>query len=429
MQIVHADLNFEREPLAAPWGFKGGYLTELWQSIVILRGGTGAAGLGLGTQSVLWCDPRVFTATSEAGGNAAMLMLTERALQLARGTDSDSPVDLFDRLLPDVLDYGRKVTGLEDLREVFALNALVPVDNAAWMLWAIENDATDFDALIPPGSRAALAHKQSSVISVPAVGYGLAIESIVKLVQDGFFVLKIKLGSDPEKDGDPAKMLEWDAERMEAIHSAVGGLEAPGSQNGRVLYYLDANGRYDRKERIWQLLERLEDCGALAQTILLEEPFPEEVTVSVGDIPIRVVADESASNVEETRRRIALGYGAVALKPIAKSLSVTFRIAALCHELGVPAFCADLTVNPILVDWNMNIAARLASLPGIEGGMQETNGFQNYRDWGRLLGYHPLANGNWSRPAAGRFMLDREFYDSSGGVLTPSDHYLEMVRA
>src|SRR6266511_3801011 len=160
IRITGTDLNFEREPLAAPWGFKGGYLTELWQSVAMLRSDSGQTGLGLGTQSVLWCDPRVFTASSESGGNAAMFQLTERALRIAHTLEFDSPLDLLDRLLPETLEYGRSIAGLDDLREVFALNALVPVDNAAWMLWAAETGAQDFDALVPDFAGPALAHKQ-----------------------------------------------------------------------------------------------------------------------------------------------------------------------------------------------------------------------------------------------------------------------------
>ena len=78
--IVRTDLNFEREPLAAPWGFKGGYLTELWQSVALLQTDDGLVGLGLGAQSVLWSDPRIFESNSEPGGNSIMLMLTQFAL-------------------------------------------------------------------------------------------------------------------------------------------------------------------------------------------------------------------------------------------------------------------------------------------------------------------------------------------------------------
>jgi L-alanine-DL-glutamate epimerase-like enolase superfamily enzyme len=426
--IRRTDLNFEREPMAAPWGFKGGYLTELWQSVALLEAESGQRSVGLGVQSVLWCDPAVFASTSEPGGNAMMLLLTAHALREAAGMEFDGPLELLDRLLPSTQEYGRQVTKRADLRLTFALNALVAVDNAAWLLHALENGITDFDALVSEPLRPALSHRHDAVAAVPAVGYGLSIPQIVQLVGDGFFVLKIKVGSDPEKDGDPEKMLAWDRQRMSDIHAAVGSRECPSSPTGRVLYYLDANGRYDSKARLLALVEHLETIGALEQTVLLEEPFPEEVKEYVGDLPVRVVADESATTVEETRERLDLGYGAVALKPIAKTMSMSLRVAQLCHERGVPAFCADLTVNPVLVDWNKVVAARLAPIPGFTTGMQEVNGFQNYRDWDRMRSYHPAGDARWAVPASGLFSLDERFHAESGGIFTPSAHYSSLVR-
>ena len=63
----------------------------------------------------------------------------------------------------------------------------------------------------------------------------------------------------------------------------------------------------------------------------------------------------------------------------------------MAYEKKIPCFCADLTVNPILVDWNKNIAARLAPFPNINIGLQETNGHQYYKNWNTMMTYHPLA--------------------------------------
>jgi hypothetical protein len=61
--------NFEREPLIRPFGFKGGYLTEIWQTACQLQSESGPRKIGLSSQSVLYADPDVFTSYSEAGGN------------------------------------------------------------------------------------------------------------------------------------------------------------------------------------------------------------------------------------------------------------------------------------------------------------------------------------------------------------------------
>ena len=64
IRIRSVALDFEREPLIRPTGFKGGYLTELWQPVARLESDSGQSHIGLGTQSVLWCDPRVLATHS-----------------------------------------------------------------------------------------------------------------------------------------------------------------------------------------------------------------------------------------------------------------------------------------------------------------------------------------------------------------------------
>ena len=129
--------------------------------------------------------------------------------------------------------------------------------------------------------------------------------------------------------------------------------------------------------------------AALGQIALVEEPFPEEFEIDVGDLPVRVAADESAHTDADAARRIDLGYRAIALKPIAKTFSMSLKIAKLAHERGVPCFCADLTVNPVLVEWNKAVAARLAPFPGLGLGLLETNGHQNYRNWEAMRAHLP----------------------------------------
>src|SRR5687768_13164722 len=84
IRVSRTDSNFEREKLVRPFGFKGGYLTELWQAISHMESEAGHKGIGLATQSVLYADPALFAAHSEAGGNALSYALTEKALQLVK---------------------------------------------------------------------------------------------------------------------------------------------------------------------------------------------------------------------------------------------------------------------------------------------------------------------------------------------------------
>ena len=108
---------------------------------------------------------------------------------------------------------------------------------------------------------------------------------------------------------------------------------------------------------------------------------------------------------------------------------MTLKIARVAHEAGVPCFCADLTVNPILVEWNKAVAARLAPFPGLGLGLLETNGHQNYRDWERMRGYHPCPEAPWATATDGVFRLDEDFYRRSACLFEPSAHYEAMFAA
>ena len=146
----------------------------------------------------------------------------------------------------------------------------------------------------------------------------------------------------------------------------------------------------------------------------------------VGDMGVTIAADESAHTVEDAAQRIEQGYKAIAVKAIAKTLSMTMRVTQLAYEKNIPCFCADLTVNPILVDWNKCVAARLEPFPNIGIGLQETNGHQYYKNWDKMLTYHPRANASWIHSRNGVYVTDKSFYDESGGIFHPSEHYENM---
>ena len=422
--IARADSNFEREGLVRPFGFKGGYMTEIWQTMAMLESTRGTRKVGLCTQNVLWSDARVFAAHSEAGGNALMFALSERALQLAEGRSFNTPVDLLDGMLDEVYEYGKELTGNAGLRKTFALNALVGLDNAAWLLYAQENEISNFDDMIPEAYRPALSHHHEQVASIPLMAYSIPIEEIVQAVDQGYFFMKIKIG----QPGTQQEMLEKDKARLSAIHNAIGHVRTSHSQDGKLPYYFDANGRYEEKETLLQLLAHAEKIGALEQIAIIEEPFPEELEVSVDDLGVRIAADESAHTDEDAIKRIEMGYQAIALKAIAKTMSMTMKIAQAAHERNVPCFCADLTVNPILVEWNKAVASRLAPFPGLGLGLLETNGHQNYKDWERMVSYLPYAGASWSQTQEGVFNLDDDYYEKSGGILAPSPHYEAMFK-
>jgi L-alanine-DL-glutamate epimerase-like enolase superfamily enzyme len=421
--VADTGCEFEREPLLRPFGFKGGYLTNIWQSAAMIKSASGKRGIGLCTHSTLWSDAKVFAANSEAGGNALMFAMTAYALKILKGRTFTDPVALNDELFKEVYAYGQRITGLPKLRQTFALNALVGVDNAAWLLFAKENGITTFDGLIPAAYKPALSQRHPKAASIPLMAYAIPIEEIKQAVQAGSFFMKIKIG----QKGTQEEMLEKDMARVSAIHAALDGCRTPYTQSGKLPYYFDANGRYEKKETLLRLIDHIRKIGAFEQVAIIEEPFDEEQEIDVSDIPVRLAADESAHTDKDALKRIEMGYRAMALKAIAKTLSMTMKIAHVAHEKDVPCFCADLTVNPILVEWNKNVAARLKSFPGMEGlGLIETNGHQNYRNWETMRGYHPLPDAPWSKTERGVFNLDADYYAKSGGIFATMPHYENM---
>lgn len=423
IRIKNVDSNFEREPLT-PYHFKGSFVTELWQTIARLESESGISKIGLGTQSVLWSDSNVFAEHSESGGNALMYALSERALQLMKGNSFTNPLELLDDLLPEVLAFGKKITNNPDLRKTFALNALVCVDNAAWLLYAAENKINKFDDMIPDAYKPGLSYRHNKVASIPSFSVGTNVEKIKAAADDGYFIMKLKIGS----AGTQKEMLEKDMAFLSAVHAAIGHYKTPYTKNNKIPYYLDPNGRYEKKDTLLRFLDHAKKIGAFDQIALIEEPFAENNEVYVGDMGVSIAADESAHTVEDAARRIEQGYKAIVLKGIAKTLSMTLKIAQLAWKKKIPCFCADLTVNPILVDWNKCVAARLAPFPNMEIGLQETNGHQYYKNWDKMLTYHPQAGATWTQTQKGVYLTDKSFYEESGGIFQPSAHYEQMFK-
>jgi L-alanine-DL-glutamate epimerase-like enolase superfamily enzyme len=423
--IDKVNSDFEREPLIRPFGFKGDYMTEIWQTAAQIQSDAGDSKIGLCTQNVLWSDAQVFTDFSESGGNSLMYAMSDRALQMVKGMKFDNPVQLLDEIFDEVYAYGKKITNNPDLRKTFVLNALVGVDNAAWLLYAAKNGIRNFDDMIPEQYKPALSHKHDTVASIPLMAYTIPVEEIKEAAEQGYFFMKIKIG----QPGSQKEMLEKDKARLSAIHKAIGDMRTPHTKDGKLPYYFDANGRYESKETLKKLLDHAKKIGAFDQIAVIEEPFPENLDMHVDDLPVRIAADESLHSVKDASKRIQMGYSAFALKAIAKTMSMTMKQAQLAYENDVPCFMADLTVNPILVEWNKAVAARLAPLPGMgEMGLLETNGHQNYANWDTMVGYHPYPDASWRKTKDGVFHLNEDYYKKDGGIFKVSWHYKNMFK-
>ncbi len=232
------------------------------------------------------------------------------------------------------------------------------------------------------------------------VSYGMPLDDIRKAADQGYFIFKIKTG----QPGTQQEMLTKDKQRLKDIHAVLKDLRTPHTPDGKLLYTMDCNGRYEHKDLLKSYIGYAEQIGALDQVLFIEEPFGELNETYVGDLELRIGADESAHDEASALRRIQQGYGVMVLKDIAKTLSVSVAIAKLAHEHNIPCICADLTVNPLLVNWNKNIAARVAPYPGLQMGMLETNGDMNYENWKTMLGYQPSSGASWNQVINGALL-------------------------
>ena len=428
IRIVKCDLEFVREPLTMPFGFKGRYLDELWQTVVKIDSEHFTATAPC-VESVLWSDASVFGAYPPALSSSLMRAVMGRALKMIEGQTFVSPDLLIDGLLPELQKYADTVCGFS-VAPTFVLNALVGLDLALWILYAKENGISSFDGIVPDYAKAALSCRHETLAHIPLISYAVDEPQIKRILDSGTAILKIKIGKAvpgvSSHEEDMKAMVEWDIARLKQIHELAKRYETPLSKDGNVLYYLDANGRYGDKSLVEKLLYASDEMGALPRVALLEEPLAPDDESFVGDLPVCVNADETAHSLADVKKRLALGYGAVALKPIAKTLSVSFRMAAAIHEAGGQALCADLTVNPFLAEWNKRFASRIRPLSPMKVGCVEVNGDQNYLHWNEL---HDLLPAGMERQDEenGGFALGKDRYGNNDPIFE-TNGYLQYFK-
>jgi L-alanine-DL-glutamate epimerase-like enolase superfamily enzyme len=404
MIIKEASSARVEEILQKPFGFKGTSVESLTVSHVCLKAG-GHTVYGSGIQSVLWSDGNVFSKYGLRRGDDFMHDITRYALGLLKGSCLEYPPDILYELFEKSYRYAVDTSGMKDLRKTFVLNALVPVDNAMWLLYSKTKGITSFDHMLEE-YKGDLCCRNEILAAVPLITYGVTSESIEQLLNEGYYFLKIKIGNG----------LEWDKARVKEIHRLAGKHDSPYTSTGKPFLYLDANGLYKDKDELLKLIDHMDREGILPYVSIIEEPFSEEYTVDVRDLPVRIAGDESCHQALEAAQRIDQGYGAIALKPIAKTLTAALDVLKEANRRNVPCFCADLTVTPLLVEWNKNFAARLKAFPGTKGGVLESNGSANYRNWEEMLGKLPYKDKGWVRPDKGVYRLDEGFYETSSGI-------------
>lgn len=233
IRLVRARSDFVREKLIRPFGFKGGYLTELWQIVSSMQSDSGISKIGIATQSVLYGDAGLFTLHSEANGNALMDVLANKALELVKQTPFINPVELIHTILPDVI-AGKKITGKSNLNVNFVCNALVSVDNAAWLLYAAENKLSSFEAMIPAPYKQALSHHNDKIAIMYQIPYGMPMQDLKTAASKSYFIFKIKTRS----PGSQSEMLAADIARLTLIHQTLKEVRTNQTADGKFIPWM-----------------------------------------------------------------------------------------------------------------------------------------------------------------------------------------------
>ena len=111
--------------------------------------------------------------------------------------------------------------------------------------------------MIPVEYRAGLSYRNEKVASIPSFPVGTAIEKIKAAADEGYFILKLKTGS----KGTQEEMLAQDLEFLSNVHKAIGHYETPHTKDGKIHYYIDANGRYGSMETLLRFLDHAKKSG------------------------------------------------------------------------------------------------------------------------------------------------------------------------
>lgn len=415
MKIDKFAFGVEAEKLKSPFGFKGSYADGLWQTIIGLES-DGFKSCGIAVQSVLWSDASVFEEYGQDGGNKLMHELSAYAVKQLSNMDFNDPFEANDFLFDACYSKIKETTGRDDIRKTFVLNALVPIDMAFWLLWAQKNNHLGYDEMTSSYSRYLSSHHEK-IAAIPLITYGVSHQEIKTLLDGGSFFLKVKIGKEPQ----------WDKKRVEEIWELAKNYSTEYTKSGLPVLYLDANGRYEDKNQLAELLNHLEKKDILKHVGVFEEPFDEFEEIDVSDLPCVFAIDESAHSVEDSIAKFQQGYKAVALKPVAKTLSESLKILKAATDRNIKCFTADLTVAPWQLEWNRNLAARIPTLDCVNTGLLESNGNMNYTDWDRLKSYHPMGDGKWVDSNNGLFELT-DFYKADGGLFEMPNHYLDVIK-
>ncbi len=188
-------------------------------------------------------------------------------------------------------------------------------------------------------------HQVETDVTVSAGDDTQLVETARKRVVEGFRVLKLKIGTDPETD----------VGRVRAVREAVGP---------DVRIRVDANQGWTPRDAI-RVIRALEDAGADLEFVEQPVPAPDlpglaRVTAAV-DTP--VMADESVFGIRGLSRLIETGAADLVNIKLAKcgGLSPAIAMAALAKAHGIGFIVGSMMEGPIGVGAAASLVAAVGS--------------------------------------------------------------------
>jgi L-alanine-DL-glutamate epimerase-like enolase superfamily enzyme len=198
------------------------------------------------------------------------------------------------------------------------------------------------------------------------------------ILADALTHIKIKLNGDD---------LDWDVERVLAVHSATAAAEQERGVTGWC-YSLDFNERCPSGGCLLEFLERVKSCSpdAFERVQYIEQPTARDLRANPQNKMHEiaklkpVVIDESLVDYGSFLLARELGYSGVALKAC-KGQSNALLMAAAAQEFGMFLCVQDLTCPGASLLHSAGLAAHIPTVAAIESNARQ---------------YVPAANEGWS---------------------------------
>ncbi len=89
----------------------------------------------------------------------------------------------------------------------------------------------------------------------------------------------------------------------------------------------------------------------------------------------------------------------------------------MINQFGIPRFCDNLMVNPILVNWNRNVFRTIPPFFGLGRGIMEPNCGITYEKWAEIKEKYPYVDTGWTQATFGVFEVNECFYTTASSVL------------